>query len=528
MPETTTIGVRVTEAGLPRHDPLDLYVRLRDVLPEQDVFLFESLAGAEQDRRSAVVGFGRLAEIRVFDRHIDLDGAPAVARALAAAAESAGLTADPTAGTGTGTGTGASASASANDGARASASTSARRLHFATPDQLWEALAAAQRLFAVESAVPTTSYAFGFLTSLAYESAWLMESLPARTAESPIPDMTLTLFQETVWYDLTAGGARRLRAESPEFPDTTAGVDVLALAAEASGPVPEGSRPGVPDVPVPLSVRDSVSRETFLGWAERCLEHIGVGDIYQIQIGHRIDVRTALTPVEVYRRLRHRNPSPYMFLMPRAGSTLIGASPELFFRIEGDEILMRPIAGTARRGPDDEENQRRIKEMQESTKERAEHIMLVDLCRNDIGRLARPSTQPVDRLMAVEGFSHVFHLVSTVSGRLEAGVDTWQAVRATFPAGTMTGAPKVRAMEIIDGLEEEPRGNYAGAVGLVDVRGWSELALCIRTVEYDGDTYSTQSSAGMVAQSEPAAEWQETLSKMGAAYWALTGEELQS
>ncbi|MFJ6694639.1 anthranilate synthase component I family protein [Streptomyces sp. NPDC091272] len=503
MPETTTIGVRVTEAVLPQHDPLDLYVRLRDVLPEQDVFLFESRAGAEEDRRSAVVGFGRLAEIRVFDGHIEVDGAPAVVRALAEAAEGAGLTADRTAGEG------------------------ARRLRFAAPDQLWQALAATRSVFTVESSVPTTAYAFGFLTSLAYESAWLMESLPARTAELQVPDMTLTLFQETVRYDLAVGSAHRLRAESPAFPDTAAGVDVVMLAAEAARPVPSGVRPAVPRAPEPVSVHDSVSRETFLGWAEQCLEHIGVGDIYQIQIGHRIDVRSALTPLEVYRRLRHRNPSPYMFLMPRAGSTLIGASPELFFRIEGDEIVMRPIAGTARRGPDEEENQRRIKEMQESTKERAEHIMLVDLCRNDIGRLARPSTQPVDRLMAVEGFSHVFHLVSTVSGRLEEGVDPWQAMRATFPAGTMTGAPKVRAMEIIDELEVERRGSYAGAVGLVDVRGWSELALCIRTVEYDGQKYSTQSSAGIVAQSEPEAEWRETLAKMGAAYWALTGEELQ-
>ncbi|HET6858195.1 MAG TPA: anthranilate synthase component I family protein, partial [Streptomyces sp.] len=268
----------------------------------------------------------------------------------------------------------------------------------------------------------------------------------------------------------------------------------------------------------------------------QCLEHIRVGDIYQIQIGHRIEVETALTPVDVYRRLRRRNPSPHMYLLPRAGLTpggdhggaLIGASPELFFRVVGDEIVMRPIAGTARRSPDESENEQRVKELRESTKEQAEHIMLVDLCRNDIGRVSRPSTQPVDRLMAVESFSHVFHLVSTVTGTLEEDVDTWQAVRATFPAGTMTGAPKMRAMEIIDGLEREARGNYAGAVGLVDVRGWSELALCIRTVEYDGSRYTTQSSAGLVAQSQPESEWLETLVKMGAAYWALTGEELLS
>ncbi|MYX04199.1 MULTISPECIES: anthranilate synthase component I family protein [unclassified Streptomyces] len=504
MPHRQPIGVRVTDAELPHHDPLELYARLRNVLPESGVFLFESLSGAVQDRRSAVVGFGRLAEIRVHGEHVDIEGAPYLVRALASAADTAGMTADHADARGV------------------------SRHRFTSADQVFDLLALAQGLFTVDTTVPTTSYAFGFLTTFGYESAWHMETLPARTAESPRPDITLTLFRDTVWYDVVTGAVRHLRAHSPAFEEVPVPgpADVAALAHDAAAARAAGSVPVVPEAPAPLSVRDSVSRDTFLGWAERCLEHIRVGDIYQIQIGHRVDVTTSLTPYDVYRRLRDRNPSPYMYLLPRAGSTLIGASPELFFRIEGDEIAMRPIAGTARRGPDDEENQRRVKEMRESTKEQAEHIMLVDLCRNDIGRVTRPSTQPVDRLMAVETYSHVFHLVSTVTGRLEEGVDTWQAVRATFPAGTMTGAPKVRAMEIIDGLEQETRGSYAGAVGLVDVRGWSELALCIRTIEYDGTTYSTQSSAGMVAQSEPEAEWRETLAKMGAAYWALTGEEL--
>ncbi|MEV3991298.1 anthranilate synthase component I family protein [Streptomyces sp. NPDC049837] len=502
------IAVRVTATGLPHHDSLDVYERLLAVRGEEDVFLFESADGAEPDRRWAVVGFGRLAEIRVFDGYVEIDGAPGVVAALVPAAEEAGLRPEPAAPGGP-----------------------AHRLRLpGDGGGVWELLARAQGLFDVGTDVPATSYAFGFLTSFAYESVWHMETLPARTKAPNGPDITLTLFRDTVWYDLTTGEVRLLRAESAAFPERTAGGTdtdaVVAMAREAARERAGGRPAAVPEAPVPLSVSDSVSRETFLKWADVCLEHIRVGDIYQIQIGHRIDVTTTLTPVDVYRRLRARNPSPYMYLMPRAGNTLIGASPELFFRIEGDEIVMRPIAGTARRGADEEENQRRVKEMRESTKEQAEHIMLVDLCRNDIGRVSRPSTQPVDRLMAVESYSHVFHLVSTVSGRLEEGVDTWQAVRATFPAGTMTGAPKVRAMEIIDGLERERRGSYAGAVGLADVRGWSEFALCIRTVEYDGTTYSTQSSAGMVAQSEPEAEWRETLAKMGAAHWALTGEEL--
>ncbi|MFG3295293.1 anthranilate synthase component I family protein [Streptomyces sp. NPDC048179] len=500
------IKVRVAAVPIPHHDPLELYERLRDACRAEDVFLFESTDGAAPDRRSAVVGLGRLAEIRVFAAHVEIDGVPGVASVLARSAEEAGLLPEespPRGGAGT------------------------RRLRIPDPAAVLRFLPLAQQVFEVDTDLPETSYAFGFLTSLAYESVWHMETLPPRTKQASGPDITLTLFRDAVWYDLTTATACHLAAESAAFGERPSDAPSVESAARAAGEPGASGGAQVPAAPAPSSVHDTVSRETFLSWAHQCLEHIRVGDIYQIQIGHRVDVRTALTPVEVYRRLRGRNPSPYMYLMPRAGNLLIGASPELYFRIEGDEIEMRPIAGTARRGPDDEENARRVKEMRESTKERAEHIMLVDLCRNDIGRVSRPGTLPVDRLMAVESYSHVFHLVSTVTGRLDEGMGTWEAVRATFPAGTMTGAPKVRAMEIIDGLERERRGSYAGAVGLVDVRGWSELALCIRSIEYDGTTYSTQSSAGLVAQSDPESEWRETLAKMGAAYWALTGEELR-
>ncbi|MGW7293104.1 anthranilate synthase component I family protein [Streptomyces xiamenensis] len=494
MPDSEPIRIRVTSAGLPPHDPLDLWTLLRETRPADDVFLLENLEN-DGGRRSAVVGYGRLAELRVYGARgqegggrLEITGEPALCGALAALARRHGMDGDPD------------------------------RPRFRDPRQLWDVLSAVQGLFAVDTELPSDRYAFGFLTTLAYESAWLMEELPPRTKAPRGPDLTLALFRDTVRYDPDRPGPLHLRAESEAFP---------AAPASDGVPLPRPYEGGAPDAPRPRAVRDSVSRDTFLGWADRCLEHIRVGDIYQIQIGHRVDVETDLTPRDVYRRLRARNPSPYMYLAPRAGGLLIGASPELHLRIEGGEITMRPIAGTTPRGPDDAENQRRVKELRASTKERAEHVMLVDLCRNDLGRVAVPSTRPVENLMEVETFSHVFHLVSTVTGRLAPGTGVWDAIRATFPAGTMTGAPKIRAMEIIDGLEAEARGAYAGAVGLLDARGtWSELALCIRTVAYDGATYSTQTSAGLVAQSDPAAEWRETLAKMGAAYWALTGEEL--
>jgi anthranilate synthase component 1 len=499
-PAAVPLGVRVTETRLPRHAPLDLYTLLRRELGAREVFLLESLGGPEEHRGPTAVGLGRLAEIRVHARHVEIDGAPALAAAFAECATGVGLTPEP------------------------SGDAGVLRLAPTGPEQIWRLLAAAQSLFQVDTALPPSSYTFGFLTSVAYEAAWHMEELPRRDDALGPPDLTLTLFRDTVWYDVDSGGVRLLRTDSADgrlFP-VRPPLDLVDLAGRASA----APTAVVPEAPRPRAVRDSVPRETFLDQARVCLEHIGVGDIYQIQIGHRVDVLTELTPPDVYRRLRARNPSPYMYLLPRADGELVGASPELFFRSEDGEITMRPIAGTTRRGDDPEENERRVKEMLASSKEQAEHIMLVDLCRNDIGRVSLPGTLPVERLMTVEGFSHVFHLVSTVRGRLEPGTSAWDALRATFPAGTMSGAPKLRAMEIINSLERQARGSYAGAVGLVDVRGWTELALCIRTIAYDDGVYSTQSSAGIVAESRIEAEWDETLAKMGAAYWALTGAEL--
>ncbi|MFE1291275.1 anthranilate synthase component I family protein [Streptomyces sp. NPDC058751] len=499
-PAPVSLGVRVTDTRLPPHAAIELYTLLRHEFGAREVFLLEGLGGPAEHRGPTVVGLGRLAEIRVHARHVEIDGAPSLAAAFAGCAARAGLTAEPP------------------------TDDTVARFTPTEPDQVWRLLAAAQDLFQVETELAASSYTFGFLTSVAYEAAWHMEELPRRDEDVGPPDLTLTLFRDTVWYKPGTGDIRLLRADPVDggvFPPRHL-LDLAALARQAAA----APATATPEAPRARAVRDSVARETFLERARICLEHIGVGDIYQIQLGHRIDVLSELTPPDVYRRLRARNPSPYMYLLPRAKGELIGASPELFFRSVDGEITMRPIAGTTRRGPDQEENDRRVKEMLASSKELAEHIMLVDLCRNDIGRVSLPGTLPVDSLMTVEGFSHVFHLVSTVRGRLEPGTSAWDALRATFPAGTMSGAPKLRAMEIINALEGQARGSYAGAVGLIDVCGWAELALCIRTIAYDAGIFSTQSSAGIVAESRAEAEWDETLAKMGAAYWALTGEEL--
>ncbi|OKK15386.1 hypothetical protein AMK09_24805 [Streptomyces sp. CB02488] len=476
------VRVSVARTPLPPHAPLALATELRRLLGEDQVFLFESLAGPDEDCRFAAVGAETLARITVRDGQAVLDGAPELVDRLHPLVDRAA----------------------------------------GNVQRLLETLHGA---FAVETDVPLDSYAFGFLAVLGYEAAWHLEQLPPR-APGQDPEITLTLFRHVVTYRLDTGDSDQLQAHAPEFGGPGVLGDGLAGLVRA---LPDDAETPLPDAPEPYAVRRTVRREEFAERVERCLEHIRAGDVYQIQIGHRVEVTTPLAPLDAYRRLRRSNPSPYMYLVPWAGRTLVGASPELLLRIEGRTLAMRPIAGTAARAADPAEDARRVAALHADEKERAEHIMLVDLCRNDVARVSVPGTLAVERMMVVEHFARVHHLVSTVSGQLADGADVFSALRATFPAGTMTGAPKVRAMELIQEIEGRPRGAYAGALGLIDVRGQAAtLALCIRTAVHDPVTgsYALQASAGVVADSTADGEWRETLIKMSAVYAALTGEGL--
>ncbi|MFE9857640.1 anthranilate synthase component I family protein [Streptomyces sp. NPDC005780] len=477
------LRVTVARTPLPPHAPLALGAELRRLLGEDQVFLFESLAGPDEDCRFAAVGAEPLARITVRDGRIGLDGVPELVERL-------------------------------------------RPLTDRARGDVRHLLEAVNGAFAVETDVPLDTYAFGFLAVLGYEAAWHLEQLPP-LAPGHDPEITLTLFRYVVTYNLATGESHELLSDAPEFGGRgTLGPDLSALVSTLP---PEPEAAPVPPAPPAYSVRRTVRRDEFTDRVRRCLEHIRAGDVYQIQIGHRIEVRTPMPAIDAYRRLRRSNPSPYMYLVPWAGRTLVGASPELLLRIEGRTLAMRPIAGTIARAADPAEDARRVAALHADEKERAEHIMLVDLCRNDVARVSVPGTLAVERMMAVEHFAQVHHLVSTVRGELADGADVWSALRATFPAGTMTGAPKVRAMELIQEIEGRPRGAYAGALGLIDVRGHAAtLALCIRTAVHDPDTgtYALQASAGVVADSSADGEWRETLIKMSAVYAALTGEVL--
>jgi anthranilate synthase component 1 len=249
--------------------------------------------------------------------------------------------------------------------------------------------------------------------------------------------------------------------------------------------------------------------------------YIRAGDIFQVVLSRRTDVRTDADPFDLYRALRVVNPSPYMYFLKLADTAVVGSSPEMLVKVQGRDAFYRPIAGSRRRGRDDAEDQRLEAEMLADPKECAEHVMLVDLGRNDLGRVCEYGSVKVERLGFVERYSHVMHIVSSLQGKLRADVDCFDALAACFPAGTLTGAPKVRAMEIIDELEPTRRGIYGGAILYLDFSGNLDSCIAIRTIVVKKGVAHLQAGAGLVADSVPAHEYQETINKQGALLAAL-------
>jgi anthranilate synthase component 1 len=284
------------------------------------------------------------------------------------------------------------------------------------------------------------------------------------------------------------------------FDRAVAGID--RLAADGARPLDEPVvDPPHEDDPLP-EVRPTIGTELYCRAVEVAREHILAGDIFQVVLSQRFDLELDADPFDVYRVLRQVNPSPYMYFVRTPDVTLVGSSPEPLVQLLDGRVISRPIAGTRRRGRTDEHDRRLAAELSEHPKERAEHVMLVDLARNDVGRVATFGSVHVDQLMELERYSHVMHLTSQVSGSLAGGRTPVDVLRATLPAGTVSGAPKVRAMEIIDELEPTKRGPYAGVVGYLDFSGNLDVAIAIRTMVVGGGRASVQAGAGIVADSD--------------------------
>jgi anthranilate synthase component 1 len=371
---------------------------------------------------------------------------------------------------------------------------------------------------------PFTSGVVGFA---GYDTVRYVERLPDAPADDRgLPDLSFGFYDRMVVFDNVTkaidvvvlatihdageAGLDRAYAAACRRIDET----IASLSAPHDWPPPADI--GCRREPVCLAdgtARSTFGRADFLAAVEKSIDYIRAGDIFQVVLSRRLDLPFTGAPLELYRTLRVVNPSPFMFYLRSPSCTLVGSSPEIMVRCVAGEVTVRPLAGTRRRGSTPEEDRALAAELLADPKERAEHVMLIDLGRNDVGRVAAVGSVTLSDVMVIERYSHVMHITSNVTGRLATGLSAFDALRACLPAGTVSGAPKIRAMEIIDELEPVRRGPYAGAVGYVDFNGSMDTCIALRTIVVAGGRAYVQSGAGVVAESEPEKEFEETLNK---------------
>lgn len=358
----------------------------------------------------------------------------------------------------------------------------------------------------------------GAVGFLAYDMVRYFEKLPDKGAAGVGTDQAVFLITDTLLiFDnvrhtikvvacVCTEGVDNLRAVYNE------GIEKIdKLVDTMATPVREGIQSA--NRAAKLQLQSNVSPDEFRAMVTKAKDYIVSGDIIQVVLSQRFETDNGLDSIDLYRALRYINPSPYLFYLKMDDLVLIGSSPEVMVRLDEGVVELRPIAGTRKRGRTEQEDRRLADELLRDEKERAEHIMLVDLGRNDLGRIARIGSVQVTQLMAVERYSHVMHLVSNIRAHLAAERDAFDVLKASFPAGTLTGAPKVRAMEIIDELESFRRGPYGGAVGYISFTGNMDLGITIRTIMIKGEKLYIQTGAGIVADSDPSAEYDETVNK---------------
>ena len=382
------------------------------------------------------------------------------------------------------------------------------------PRQALRQLMAKHKGLSLEGLPRFTGGAVGFL---GYDGIRLAEEIPdSCTDDLGLDDMVYGLFETVVAFDnlrhtvLLITNAHTNDGASAEQAYAAAAERLAELEALLEQPLPSPRLPGGQQMG---EVRSNITREQYTAAVERCLEYIRAGDIFQVVFAQRFQIEYASDPFEIYRVLRTVNPSPYMFHITQGDLQILGASPEILVRVEDGTLEVRPIAGTRARGADEAEDRRLEDELLADEKDRAEHVMLVDLGRNDVGRVSTFDTVRVTQMMSVERYSHVMHIVSDVQGQLRDDMDALDALFACYPAGTLSGAPKIRAMEIIDELEPTRRGLYGGAVGYIDFSGNLDTCIAIRTMVVKDKIAYVQAGGGIVADSDPDAEFQETVNK---------------
>jgi anthranilate synthase component 1 len=370
----------------------------------------------------------------------------------------------------------------------------------------------------------------GAIGYLAYETVRRLEELPSPTSDPlALPESVFMLVDTLLIFDHATNKIKIVSCARPDGnADSTyrkAAKKIDDLVKRLEQPLELIHQPKADTPPEPAEVSSNLTREEFEANVTKAKQYITEGEAIQIVLSQRLSRRTNAHPLDIYRALRGINPSPYMFFLDLKDFQLIGSSPEILVRAVNGTVTTRPLAGTRPRGETELEDKRLEEELRADEKERAEHIMLVDLGRNDIGRVSLPGTVKVSELMDVERYSHVMHLVTNVEGRLRPELTPFDALRACFPAGTVSGAPKIRAMEAIAELEPDKRGPYAGCVGYFSFSGGMDTAITIRTIVTKNGTAHVQAGAGIVYDSVPAREYEETLSKARALLKAIEQAE---
>lgn len=448
-------------------------------------FLFESVVGGEKLGRYSFVGSGPFLRFDAFDRLVRIQS---------------------------------------NDGARQ---------EFAHPDPL-QKLEELLKDYSAPHVPGLPRFCGGAVGYAGYDTVRYVERLPnAPNDDRKLPDLSFAFYDRMAIFDHVS---KTVLATANALIDRNDIKGSYEKACRRVDHLVERLQQGVADLQltdiapvgkVSLPFTSNFTQAAFEDAVRKCKEYINAGDIFQVVLSQRLKASTRARPFDIYRALRVLNPSPFMFFIKNGSTHLVGASPEIMTRAENGQITIRPLAGTRKRGATPEEDDRLAQELLADPKERAEHIMLVDLGRNDVGRVAQFGSVRLSDLLTVERYSHVMHLASTVTGQLEKDKTAFDALRACLPAGTLSGAPKVRAMQIIDELEPHRRGPYGGAVGYVDFSGNMDTCIALRTMVIMGQTAYVQAGAGIVADSDPESEFQETMNKAMGLLRALEMAETQ-
>jgi anthranilate synthase component I len=454
-------------------EAFDVFRSLAQTYGETSVFLLDSITDFNNRFCTSLIGFRPILKVRVKGESVRLEGESEVTGPISQSLSASGINLD--------------------------------RLNCKVP----EVLRFISDQFDQKAETELPPYAFGYLGFFGYDSIRYVENIPDQTLDDRnIDDVCLQIHQVVMQFD-----HHTIRVIITEIP----GIDTPDIDHMQSllRPTHEHQFKGYDRNA--LEVVDDVPFDTFIENVKQAKEYIAAGDIFQVVLSKRFRILGDIDAQEVYYRLKQLNPSPYMFFVNYGDYRIFGASPEVQVRMEHGRVMMKPIAGTSKgKGSTSEENIRLRYLLQVDEKERAEHVMLVDLCRNDLGRVCEPGTVQVEKFLDIEEYSHVFHMVSTVTGQVSPEYDSFDVFFSTFPNGTLSGAPKIRAMEIIDELEDFRRGPYGGVIGCFDFQGNMNTAIVIRTViNKDGVSY-LQAGAGIVMDSDPEQEWNECNHKLAA------------